>query len=165
MAAIDRAIALCGRTVDYAQSDKAVRRARVPLRPLVAEAAALAEPRGVAVEITAGADAAVEGDRNQLFRVFANLIGNAAEAGARRVRVEAAASNGAWTITVADNGPGMPDEVKETLFTPFARSSRPGGSGLGLAIVREVLRAHGGDIVLASSSANGTAFRLRLPQG
>jgi len=59
----------------------------------------------------------------------------------------------------------MPDEMKETLFTPFARSSRPGGSGLGLAIVREVLRAHGGDIVLASSSANGTAFRLRLPQG
>lgn len=165
MAAIDRAIALCGRTVDYAQSDKAVRRARVPLRPLVAEAAALAEPRGVAVEITAGADAAVGGDRNQLFRVFANLIGNAAEAGARRVRVEAAASDGAWIITVADNGPGMPDEVKETLFTPFARSSRPGGSGLGLAIVREVLRAHGGDIVLASSSANGTAFRLRLPQG
>jgi signal transduction histidine kinase len=166
MAAIDRAIALCGRTVDYAQSDQSARRVRVPLRALVAEAAStLAEPRGVSVEIAAADDAAVEGDRNQLFRVFANLIGNAAEAGAKTVRVEAARMEDALVATVSDDGSGMPDAVKETLFTPFARSSRPGGSGLGLAIVREILRAHGGDIVLASSGAKGTAFRLRLPLG
>jgi signal transduction histidine kinase len=166
MAAIDRAIALCGRTVDYAQSDQSARRARVPLRPLVAEAAStLAEPRGLAVEIAADDEAAVEGDRNQLFRVFANLIGNAAEAGAKRVRVEAAAAADMLVVAVSDDGTGMPDDVKDTLFTPFARSSRPGGSGLGLAIVREILRAHGGDILLAASGPKGTTFRLRLPLG
>jgi len=166
MAAIDRAIALCGRTVDYAQSDQSARRARVALRPLVAEAAStLAEPRGVAVEIVAGDDAAVSGDRNQLFRVFANLIGNAAEAGAKRVRVEVAATADMLVVTVADDGTGIPEDVKDTLFTPFARSSRPGGSGLGLAIVRETLRAHGGDILLAASGPKGTTFRLRLPLG
>lgn len=166
MAAIDRAIALCGRTVDYAQSDQSARRVRVPLRPLVAEAAAtLAEPRGVAVEIEAGDEAVVSGDRNQLFRVFANLIGNAAEAGAKRVAVAAVVAQDMLVVTVSDNGTGMPDEVKDTLFTPFARSSRPGGSGLGLAIVREILRAHGGDILLAASGPKGTSFRLRLPLG
>lgn len=166
MAAIDRAIALCGRTVDYAQSDQSARRVRVPLRPLVAEAAAtLAEPRGVAVEIEAGDEAVVSGDRNQLFRVFANLIGNADEAGAKRVAVAAVVAQDMLVVTVSDNGTGMPDEVKDTLFTPFARSSRPGGSGLGLAIVREILRAHGGDILLAASGPKGTSFRLRLPLG
>jgi len=166
MAAIDRAIALCGRTVDYAQSDQAALHTRVALRPLVAEAAStLAEPRGVSVEITAGDDVSVSGDRNQLFRVFANLIGNAAEAGAKLVRVEASVSNDMLMVTVADDGPGIPDAVKDTLFTPFARSSRSGGSGLGLAIVRETLRAHGGDILLAASGPKGTTFRLRLPLG
>lgn len=166
MAAIDRAIALCGRTVDYAQSDQSARRVRVALRPLVAEAAsALAEPRGVAVEIAANDDTAVEGDRNQLFRVFANLIGNAAEAGAKRVRMEAVRAEDMLVVSVTDDGTGMPDEVKDTLFTPFARSSRPGGSGLGLAIVREILHAHGGDILLAASGPKGTTFRLRLPLG
>ena len=166
MSAIDRAIALCGRTVDYAQSDQAARRTKVPLRSLVAEAAsALAEPRGVAVEIAAGDDVSVTGDRNQLFRVFANLIGNAAEAGAKHVRVEASPANDMLVVSVADDGPGIPDAVKDTLFTPFAQSSRPGGSGLGLAIVRETLRAHGGDILLAASGPKGTTFRLRLPLG
>lgn len=166
MAAIDRAIALCGRTVDYAQSDQAVRRVRVSLRELVAEAGfAVGEPRGVTVAFHGEGETAVEADRNQLFRVFANLIGNAAEAGAKTVRIEAARTADMTVVTVSDDGPGMPDAVKDTLFTPFARSSRPGGSGLGLAIVREVLRAHGGDIVLAASSARGTSFRLRLPFG
>jgi signal transduction histidine kinase len=166
MAAIDRAIALCGRTVDYAQSDQAMRRVRVSLRELVAEAGfAVGEPRGVAVTFQGEGEAAVEADRNQLFRVFANLIGNAAEAGAKTVRIEAARTADMTVVTVSDDGPGMPDAVKDTLFTPFARSSRPGGSGLGLAIVREVVRAHGGDIVLAASSAKGTSFRLRLPFG
>ena len=107
----------------------------------------------------------MSGDRNQLFRVFANLIGNAAEAGAKHVRVEANVTTDMLVVTVTDDGTGIPDDVKDTLFTPFARSSRPGGSGLGLAIVRETLHAHGGDILLAASGPKGTTFRLRLPLG
>jgi len=49
------------------------------------------------------------------------------------------------------------------LFRPFAGSARPGGSGLGLAIARELMRLHGGDLVLIASTGNGTTFRITMP--
>lgn len=67
-------------------------------------------------------------------------------------------------IDIGDDGPGLPPKALANLFQPFAGSARPGGTGLGLAIAREVMRAHGGDIVLSESTAHGTLFRLSLPR-
>jgi signal transduction histidine kinase len=53
--------------------------------------------------------------------------------------------------------------VKAKLFQPFVSAARPGGSGLGLAIARDLARAHGGDLVLVSTGADGTIFRVILP--
>jgi signal transduction histidine kinase len=64
---------------------------------------------------------------------------------------------------VADDGPGLPPKARDNLFRPFAGSARPGGTGLGLAIAREIMRAHGGDITLTASTAQGTTFCLTLP--
>jgi signal transduction histidine kinase len=61
--------------------------------------------------------------------------------------------------------PGLPPRAREYLFQPIAGSARPGGIGLGLAIVREVMRAHGGDVVLDYTGVDGTAFSLRFPRG
>jgi signal transduction histidine kinase len=102
-------------------------------------------------------------DRDQMFRVLVNLGQNAVQSGATRVDVSARRANGLLTIEVKDNGPGLPPRARENLFQPFAGSARPGGSGLGLAISRELLRAHGGDIALESSTGEGTVFRLDLP--
>ena len=66
------------------------------------------------------------------------------------------------TIDLADDGPGLPDAVRATLFRPFARSTRHDGAGLGLAIARDLMLAHGGEIALASSGPEGTVFRLTL---
>ncbi|MBM3521827.1 MAG: ATP-binding protein, partial [Alphaproteobacteria bacterium] len=60
-------------------------------------------------------------------------------------------------------GPGLPRQVRERLFQPFAGTAKPGGSGLGLAIAAELVRAHGGEIAMVDSSTAGTHFRLSLP--
>jgi signal transduction histidine kinase len=110
-------------------------------------------------------DLAVEADREQLHRVLMNLLRNATEAGAHNIAISAEAENGHTAIEIRDDGPGLPPKALANLFQPFAGSARPGGTGLGLAIVREVMRAHGGDIVLSESTQHGTLFRLSLPRG
>jgi signal transduction histidine kinase len=105
----------------------------------------------------------VEADRDQLFRVFVNLGRNAIEAGARHVRIEATARNGELAVEVSDDGPGIPAKAQEKLFQPFAGSARAGGTGLGLVIARELIRAHGGDLMLARTDASGTVFRIVIP--
>jgi signal transduction histidine kinase len=95
--------------------------------------------------------------------VLANLAHNAAQAGARRIEVDARGDGERVIIEVADDGPGIPAGLRPELFKPFAVSARNGGSGLGLAIAREIVRAHGGDLVLAATGPEGTVFRIELP--
>jgi signal transduction histidine kinase len=94
--------------------------------------------------------------------VLTNLLRNAAEAGARSVRISALHDNTMLVVDIADNGPGLPEGVRSDLFRPFAGSARRGGAGLGLAIARDLMVAHGGDIELVSTGAAGTTFRLTL---
>jgi signal transduction histidine kinase len=66
------------------------------------------------------------------------------------------------TITVSDNGPGVPDRVRDRLFSAFQASERSGGTGLGLPVAEELVRLHGGTLVLDRSTA-GATFRITLP--
>jgi signal transduction histidine kinase len=66
-------------------------------------------------------------------------------------------------ITVADTGPGIPEEIRDRLFQPFVTAGKPLGTGLGLSIVRSIVDEHGG-VVDVQSSGRGTRFTLRLPQ-
>ncbi len=165
---IDRAVNLSSRTLQYAtQEIPRLKRSVFPLREMVNQVGAGLPSRhnGLAVEWDNAVPAEIqaEADRDQLFRVLANLGHNAAEAGASRVSFAAGTKNGRVAIEVSDNGPGLPAKAKENLFKPFAGSARNGGSGLGLAIAFELVRAHGGDLVLKESGAGGTTFRLELP--
>ena len=163
--ALDRAVGLCTRVVDFARAGgPELFLEAVPLAELIDDAASVAG-RGVAWTNGVGAGIAVEGDREQLFRVFANLARNAAEAGARTVSTTARARDGRVYVTVADDGPGLPERARDNLFRPFQGSTRPDGSGLGLAIAREIMRAHGGSIRLISSDGEGTVFRLDFAVG
>jgi len=169
---IDRAINLCAQTLNFARDEgPQIERASFALRGLVEEVAgdmaALAEPGGdpcsspLVNEVAP--DIEVSADRGQLYRVFSNLARNALEAGADQVRVAAANGDGRVSIDVSDDGPGLPPKARDKLFRPFTGSARQGGTGLGLVIARDVMRAHGGDIELVSSDAEGTVFRLDLP--
>lgn len=166
---IERAAALCGRTLDYVGRDQPdLRPAHFLLSPLVCDLKATVEPPGggkLAVENAVPDGLAVWGDREQVFRILVNLMRNAADAGARHIAVTAAVSDGHVDIDVSDDGPGLPQRARENLFRPFEGSTRAGGTGLGLAIGRELARAHGGDLMLASTGPEGTVFRLCLPLG
>lgn len=168
--AIDRAVSLCGRTLDFARSDRPLLKpSQFMLGSLIDEAAeSVRRPQknnALAVEIGCPNGVVnIEADREQLYRTFQNLFLNAARAGATRIAVDVERMSGALIIDVRDNGPGIPAKVQEHLFQPFAASANTDGSGLGLVIAREIVHAHGGEIKLVNTDANGTTFRLVLPQ-
>jgi two-component system, NtrC family, sensor histidine kinase PilS len=122
-----------------------------------------------------GDHAMLEGDEDLLHRVIANLVLNAVQAarGPVRITVSVAAVQAseiphgtnlehAVRLQVRDNGPGIPEEVRERLFQPFV-SGRSGGSGLGLAIVQRAVEAHRGLVLVDSGAGSGTTFTIFLP--
>jgi signal transduction histidine kinase len=164
--AIDRAVALCTRTLDFSREGAPpFVPSRFVLRPLIEEVgpALLVSEDEFAIELDVPSELAVKADRDQIYRVFLNLARNSVEAGAHRLRITATRTDGAVAIDVADDGPGLPPRARENLFRPFAASARPGGSGLGLAIARELMRLHGGDLALIASTGAGTTFRITMP--
>jgi signal transduction histidine kinase len=167
LAAIDRAVALCTRTLSFTREGAPpLRRSRFALAGLIEEIADVVEPKteeGSRLHNEVPATLMATADRDQLFRVMLNLVRNAIEAGARHVTVSAQQEAEALMVEISDDGPGLPPKARDNLFRAFAGSARPGGTGLGLAIAREIMRAHGGDITLTASTAQGTTFCLTLP--
>src|SRR5262249_21729622 len=92
----------------------------------------------------------------------AQALKGTARAGSIAVRA-ARAEDGSIVVDIADDGPGIPDPLREKLFVAFATSRRGSGTGLGLPIARDLARGHGGAITLIKSDAAGTHFRLALP--
>ena len=128
-----------------------------------------------AVITVEGEHTLLEGDEDLLHRVVANLVLNAVQAarGPMRVTVTVAVAQAseiphgtdlehAIRLQVRDNGPGIPEEVRERLFQPFV-SGRSGGSGLGLAIVQRAVEAHRGLVLVDSAPGSGTTFTIFLP--
>jgi len=111
----------------------------------------------------------VRGDPRSLERLVRNLGDNAARH-AGTVAFSLAARDGHVTLTVDDDGPGIPVADRDRVFERFVRLDEgrgraDGGTGLGLAIAREVARAHGGDVTLADSSLGGLRAEVSLPAG
>jgi signal transduction histidine kinase len=168
--AIDKAASLCTQTLNFTREGPLhIELARFVLRDLVTEVIeALTENTDdmpeddvrerFAMDVPPGLN--IEGDREQLYRVFYNLLHNSLLAGSRLIEIRLAERDERIEIDIADDGPGLPPRARDHLFTPFAGSARKGGTGLGLAIARDIMRAHGGDIELIGTSAEGTCFRL-----
>ncbi|GEM34747.1 two-component sensor histidine kinase [Nocardia neocaledoniensis NBRC 108232] len=146
-------------------------REKVPLAPLLAEVIAEAEVmtaalgRGVRfTTVIEPPDATVDADRARLHQVLFNLLDNAARHGPAggEVRVYAAAAPDGTVLEIADDGPGIPEADRATVFDRFTRGGRTdgGGTGLGLAIARWVIDLHGGTIAVADP---GSRIRLVLP--
>lgn len=173
--AIDRAINLCTQTLNYARDEgPELTHTRFRLHELLDEVASdlavLAEDEAAAhcsgprMVSEVPHDTVVEADREQIYRVFANLGRNAFEAGAGRVTVSVSqADDTGLVVSMADNGPGLARAARDSLFKPFRGSARKGGTGLGLVIARDVMQAHGGDLELGESGDSGTVFQLTFP--
>jgi heavy metal sensor kinase len=112
--------------------------------------------------------AEVLGDRSWLLQLFSNLVDNAIKycAPGDRIRIGAELRGREVLATVSDTGPGIPPEALAGIFDRFQRGAPPRdreGFGLGLALAREIARAHGGSISVASDGRSGTTFSVHLP--
>ena len=139
------------------------------LAPLVADAAFLLTPEmekaGIQYEMHVAPDLEAYIDGAKIGRVLINLMKNAVQAmrdGGHLV-VRATAEGGEVIVEVADDGPGMSEEVRSRLFEPFF-TTKEKGSGLGLAVVERIVEENRGQIEIDSRQGQGTVCRLRLPQ-
>ncbi len=172
---ITRAVSLCESTLAFGRAEEpAPTLTMVPLHD-VAEDVVASERLAVAdacVEIVNAVpeDLIARADPEQMFRVMMNLVRNARQALVAsgkpgRITIAGCEHEDDWCVEIRDNGPGLPPKARENLFTPFQGGVRKGGSGLGLAISQELVRGHGGDLVLSETGPQGTTFEIRLPRG
>ena len=138
------------------------------LREVLEHFDAALRARGIKVVFSGTANRPAEFDRDALEQIVGNLLSNVEKyaAGADRVEVVSAQESGMVTITVADNGPGIPLREQRRIFEPFHRVSSKltdgvAGTGIGLAIARDLARLHGGDLTL-EPSRQGACFKLVL---
>ena len=109
-------------------------------------------------------------DPEGLHRAVLNVVTNAIDAAADReesgqviVSTEHSAAEGVLRVVVEDNGPGIPPELIEALFSPFQSTKKGRGTGLGLAVSQKILCEHGGEILVDSTLGRGSRFTLKLP--
>ena len=177
VATLDRAIRFCQATLTYGRAaDEPPRPRPLKLRAVVAEAAETVSPvvnGSVRIENEIPDTLEVTADAEQMFRIMLNLLRNGVEALERAgpsagrlpvVEVSARKEGSTTIIDVIDTGPGIPAAIRSKVFSAFQNSSRPGGTGLGLAIVADLIKGHGGSIVLLPDRDDiGAGFRITLP--
>lgn len=145
---------------------------REAAREVTGEYMAQAEARDQILDLDVPPDFPVlESDPARVRQVIANLVSNAVKYTPKGGRIRVGASTresedgGRAMVTVRDNGPGVPGELREALFEEFTRldPDAADGAGVGLAISRRIARALGGDIELESEPDRGSTFTLWLP--
>ena len=118
------------------------------------------------IDVICGSQVSGWFDQRKLERALYNLLLNACEAapaGVGKVEVTAGEASGAITISVADNGPGIADSIRERLFHPFVSYGKENGTGLGLAVVQKIVQDHGGEVFVERTAQAKTIFRIVLP--
>lgn len=156
--------------LDYARPPKLERRT-IDLRDVVERTALLVKPRTEQQSVHLNVplpDVAirVNADPEQLRQVVLNLLLNALDALGSGGKIDVVAEENVdqrqVTLTIADNGPGIPAAIRDKLFEPFV-SSKASGTGLGLTICRRIVENHGGTITVDNRPAGGAIFTIRLP--
>jgi signal transduction histidine kinase len=169
--------AMTRETIAFARGDRSLWVRKVYLKTFFEElrdqVARELEGRAIGVELELLDRGVARFDQHKIQRAIHNLARNAAEAigtpstrrhgGTFTIRVERDEDTGAIVISCRDDGPGIPEEIREKLFDSFTTHGKEGGTGLGLAIVRKVVDDHGGTIEVESEPGN-TTFRMVLPQ-
>ncbi len=128
-----------------------------------------AQEKGVALKSDIDQDMpAVPVDSHGFEQVAMNIITNAVDAvpklsGVVNVRLNLDTVRNAAVLTVGDNGPGIPAEIRERIFEAFYSTKGHGGTGLGLAVAKKIVDEHGGTIVVNSVDGEGTLIRVALP--
>ncbi|MEJ1160595.1 ATP-binding protein [Prosthecomicrobium sp. N25] len=166
---IEELAAICEATLAFTRAEAAAEETQtIDMASLLAEVVEPFRLAGAPVSLDAPGPAPLACRPVALRRALRNLVDNALRYGkTARIRLERA-PDGAVSVTVEDDGPGLPEDRIEDAFQPFvrldaSRNPETGGIGLGLAIARSIVRAHGGSLTLANRPAGGLAAVVRLP--
>jgi signal transduction histidine kinase len=166
---IERMDAMISGVLAFARGEERIVRERLDLAAVVDAVVDDLTGTGAPVTVAATATGRVEvcGDPMALRRLVANLLDNAVKYGGG-ARCSVSRRNEDALISIEDEGPGLPEDALERMFTPFergdaARDPATGGIGLGLALARAIARAHGGDVWLTKRSGKGLSAHVRLP--
>jgi signal transduction histidine kinase len=139
-------------------------KSEVDLVDLLMDLGKSAVPAEVEVSVHAnGGSARLLGYYEPLRRAFANLLRNAAEAmgGRGSIDVDVSRDGAGLVVTIADHGPGIPEELRQRVFEPYF-TTKQDGTGLGLALVRQTIEAHSGTISVADTPGGGATFSVVL---
>ncbi|XBO41805.1 ATP-binding protein [Alsobacter sp. KACC 23698] len=151
----------------FARGDAGEHSAATDMGALLEDLKTDAERQGHATQVSISGDPVATVRPDAFKRCLANLVNNAVRHG-DRIAISAARDPRWLTITVDDDGPGVPADQREEVFKPFvrldeARNVDEGGTGLGLAIARDIARSHGGDVTLGESPLGGLRAMVRVP--
>ena len=160
------------RTLLQHATDEELAFSDLSLEMVAAEVVQLFNPKlrhkGVRVELRPFPPRAViEGDADAIKQVFFNLLYNAIQAihhDHGRVRIEARTEPAGFSVCVVDNGEGMSEATRATIFQPFVTRKQGYGTGLGLALSQTIMKQHGGTITVASELDIGTTVTLWFPR-
>ncbi|PKN78079.1 MAG: histidine kinase [Candidatus Cloacimonetes bacterium HGW-Cloacimonetes-1] len=122
--------------------------------------------RNVVMRIASTVKEPVSFDESKIRRVLLNLIKNASEAipDSGNILINARVQSGWLQISVIDDGPGIPEHIKDNLFSPFVTDGKPHGTGLGLAICQKLVNEHKGRLEYLPVPDHGARFDIRIPQ-
>ena len=160
----------------FSRTGAAIRRSHELTATLLERAITLVrahpDAAGVTLAVNHGdpADTAAHVDCKQIERAIYNLLLNACQSahgcnGCGRVEVRMEVMDGFIAVEVEDNGPGVPESIRGSLFQPFVSEGKQKGSGLGLTLAHCIAAEHGGEVVLVATRPGQTIFRMTLARG
>jgi two-component system, OmpR family, osmolarity sensor histidine kinase EnvZ len=151
----------------FARGEGAEEASMTNLSAMLEEIVSSARRAGAKISLHGPADLALPLRADAMRRAITNLVDNARRHAIHVVLGVGFHGPAAVTVTVDDDGPGIPEARRESVFRPFESGAHPGspggGTGLGLTIARDIVRAHGGDIMLGESPLGGLRATIRLP--
>jgi signal transduction histidine kinase len=170
--AVNRTTDLLDSLLTFSRTGASLQRVPATISSLVDRAISLVKLHPDAERVTVllernDADTTTAVDTKQVERAIYNLLLNACQSaqksiGLREVKVSLSVETETVSVTIIDNGPGVAEGIRDSLFDPFVSEGKQKGTGLGLTLAWSVAREHGGDVKLISSHPGETIFRLTV---
>lgn len=168
---LDRMLGMINELLDFARGDIKLAKTQVVLSQYLDDVVEVfandARLKSITLQKQFNWDGSISVDRNRLQRGLENIIRNAVQAApvGGKVQISTTLADGKVVIGIADDGPGIPEQIKARLFEPFFSYGKSQGTGLGLSVAQKVVQEHNGEIRVVSVEGHGTTIYVAVPAG